>query len=241
MPALAAFSRRNLPVGRAGPANSRRAVEAIALDSFRDSTTANRSRHDHPRFTSWKTGKGRPGRLHMSSQRTRNKDDSNASGQDASVEEVEDQFRSLMEGLRTTIPGVMVLFSFLLLLPLQTPFADISDSNRWIFYVAFVCSALASILLIAPSVHQRVRAPLSGIKRTTMGHVMAAAWLAIAGSIAFLIAICAVVYLVSSLVFADSLAIIAAVVITAVSGWAWLYLPLIRFRSDSRGEAKRAG
>lgn len=27
--------------------------------------------------------------------------------------EVDDQFRSLMEGLRTTIPGVMVLFSFL--------------------------------------------------------------------------------------------------------------------------------
>ena len=45
---------------------------------------------------------------------------------DERTQEIDDQFRSLMEGLRTTIPGVMVLFAFLLTLPLQPAFADLT-------------------------------------------------------------------------------------------------------------------
>lgn len=155
----------------------------------------------------------------------------------ATEEEVEDQFRSVMEGLRTTIPGVMVLFSFLLLLPLQSPFEDISDTNAIIFYVAFTSAAISSVLLIAPSVHQRVRAPISGIKRRSWSHVMYATKVAIAGTVAFLVSIVAVVYLVSSLVFDDDvLAVAATVVITAIASWAWFYLPLVRFNRDSNGQ-----
>lgn len=150
-----------------------------------------------------------------------------------SPEEIDDQFRALMEGLRTTIPGVMVLFSFLLVLPLQSSFPEISLVNTIVFYVAFASAALASILLIAPSVHQRVRGPISGIKRGTWSHVMYATKLAIAGTVAFLVSISSVVFLVSSLVFSDPLAIGATVVIASVAAWAWFYLPLVRFnRSD---------
>jgi hypothetical protein len=149
-----------------------------------------------------------------------------------SPEEVDDQFRALMEGLRTTIPGVMVLFSFLLVLPLQSAFPEISLLNTIVFYVAFGSAALASILLIAPSVHQRVRAPISGIKRRTWSHVLYATKLAIAGTVAFMVAITAVVYLVSSLVYNDPLAIGATVVVATVASWAWFYLPLVRFRQD---------
>ncbi len=146
-------------------------------------------------------------------------------------EEIDDQFRALMEGLRTTIPGVMVLFSFLLILPLQQPFGDIDDPKTIVFYVAFSAAAIASILLIAPSVHQRVRAPISGIKRKTWSHVIYATKLAIAGTVSFLVSIAAVVYLVSALVFtSDWVAIVATVVLAVLASWAWFYLPLIRFR-----------
>ncbi|MGD2043468.1 MAG: DUF6328 family protein [Acidimicrobiia bacterium] len=146
-----------------------------------------------------------------------------------SDDEVDDQFRALMEGLRTTIPGVMVLFSFLLVLPLQASFGDISDPNTIVFYIAFASAALSSVLLIAPSVHQRVRGPITGIKRTTWSHVMYATKLAIGGTVAFLVSIAAVVYLVSSLVFTDWLAIVATVVVATTAAWAWFYLPLVRF------------
>ncbi|MFZ0012948.1 MAG: DUF6328 family protein [Acidimicrobiia bacterium] len=154
-----------------------------------------------------------------------------ANGQQHSAEEIDDQFRALMEGLRTTIPGVMVLFSFLLILPLQSSFGDISGPNTVVFYIAFSTAALASILLIAPSVHQRVRGPISGIKRTSWNHVMYATKLAIAGTVAFLIAIAAVVYLVSSLVFTEPFAIAATVVVAVTASWAWFYLPLVKFSS----------
>lgn len=143
---------------------------------------------------------------------------------------VDDQFRALMEGLRTTIPGVMVLFAFLLTLPLQAPFGDIGGVDTTFFYVAFMSSALAAALLIAPSVHQRVRAPVTGIRRREIQHVMVAARFAIAGTVLFLIAIAASVYLVTSLVLDDLPAAIATATVAAVSGWSWFYVPLVTFR-----------
>lgn len=148
----------------------------------------------------------------------------------ASENDVDEQFRALMEGLRTTIPGVMTLFAFLLILPLQSSFTDLGGADKAVYYTAFGCSALSSILLIAPSVHQRIRAPISGIRRRTFEHVMTAARLAIAGTIIFLVAIGAVVYLVTALVFAAPLAIIATTIVLAVASWAWLYLPLVDFQ-----------
>lgn len=163
---------------------------------------------------------------------THNEDKEHAS---ASDEEVDNQFRAVLEGLRTTIPGVMVLFSFLLLLPLQTSFGDLSDVNALIFYVAFTSAAVSSVLLIAPSVHQRVRAPISGIKRRTASHVMFATKVALAGTVTFLVSIMAVVYLVTSLVFNDVFAVAATVITTLIASWAWFYLPLVTFNKDSNG------
>jgi hypothetical protein len=137
-----------------------------------------------------------------------------------------------MEGLRTTIPGVVVLFSFLLVLPFQGSFGELSGINEVVYYLAFSMAAIACVLLIAPSVHQRVRAPISGIKRTTWSHVLAAARLSIAGTFCFLIAISAVVYLVTSIVFTAPAAIAATVVVVGVAGWAWFYLPIVRFEQD---------
>lgn len=152
------------------------------------------------------------------------------SGKERDAQDVDDQFRAVLEGLRTTIPGVMVLFSFLLILPLQSSFPEISASNTAVFYTAFLSAALSSVLLIAPSVHQRVRAPISGIRRTSLEHVMSATKIAIVGTVLFLVSISAVVYLVSSIVFEDSIAALATTVTTVVAGWAWFYLPLVRYR-----------
>ena len=75
-----------------------------------------------------------------------------------SLNEVDDAFRAVLEGLRTTLPGVQVLFAFLLTLPLQQSFSSLATAEEVSFFVAFFGSAIASILLIAPSAHQRLRA-----------------------------------------------------------------------------------
>jgi hypothetical protein len=143
--------------------------------------------------------------------------------------EVDDQFRAILEGLRTTLPGVQVLFAFLLTLPLQSAFAQIRDLERAAYYVAFFGSAMASVLLIAPAAHQRLRAPISGVERRSKRHLRITIVLTNAGTIIFAISLAAAVFLISTLVLSDSMAIAATVAVAAVIAWAWFYLPLVSF------------
>lgn len=137
-----------------------------------------------------------------------------------------------MEGLRTSLPGVQVLFAFLLTAPLQSGFERLDAVERRAFLIAFFAAAIASILLIAPSVHQRVRAPISGLPRRTMGHLHWATWLALAGSVVMAVALGAAVYLVSRLVAGDDPAVALTAIGAALLIWAWFYLPLVTFRNQ---------
>lgn len=142
---------------------------------------------------------------------------------------VDEQFRSLLEGLRTSIPGVQVLFAFLLTAPLQGAFDDFTGAERAAFAIAFLSSGIASVLLIAPSVHQRVRAPSSGLPRRSKQHLIWATWVAIVGSAVMGIAVSATVYLVSSLVFEQTVAAVATAGVVAILFWSWFYLPVVTF------------
>lgn len=145
--------------------------------------------------------------------------------------DVDDAFRAVLEGLRTTLPGVQVLFAFLLTLPLQSAFQVLGSDERVAFFVAFFGAAIASVFLIAPSAHQRLRAPRTGVTRHSRRHLRFTVQLTIVGTIVFSVALAAAVYLVSSLVFASAPAAIASAGIGLLIGWAWFYVPLVTFRN----------
>lgn len=147
--------------------------------------------------------------------------------------QVDQQFRALLEGLRTSLPGVQVLFAFLLTAPLQSQFSDLSNVETVAFAVAFYSSAVASALLIAPSVHQRMRAPDTGLRRQSKRHLAVATWVTIIGTVAMGLAILSTVFLVSSLVFESTFAAFATLTVSLTLGWSWFYLPLISFRSGT--------
>ncbi|MFP5488150.1 MAG: DUF6328 family protein, partial [Acidimicrobiia bacterium] len=109
--------------------------------------------------------------------------------------DVDDAFRGMLEGIRTTLPGSQVLLAFLLTVPLQAGFGELDGLERTAFLVALLGAAVASVLLIAPTAHARVRFPSSGLRRRTMGHLRVAAWLALAGTVALAAAIGAAVFL----------------------------------------------
>lgn len=141
-------------------------------------------------------------------------------------DEVDEQFRALLEGLRTSLPGVQVLFGFLLVAPFQSDFDGYDRSTIVSFTVAFLSAAVSSMLLIAPSVHQRLRAPRSGLRRRSKKHLIIATWLTIAGTVAMGVAIVATVFLVSTFVFDTVWSSAVAASLAAVLVWAWFYLPL---------------
>ena len=147
--------------------------------------------------------------------------------------DVDDAFRSVLEGLRTTLPGVQVLFAFLLTLPLQNAFSDLSTMERTAFYIAFFGSAVASVILIAPSAHQRLRAPVSGVRRHSPDHLRRTVKMTIVGTVIFAASLAAAVFLVSSIVLSSPLAALGTALIAALIAWAWFWVPLVSFRDSS--------
>jgi hypothetical protein len=149
----------------------------------------------------------------------------------AEDDQVEDEFRSLLEGLRTTLPGVQLVTAFLLTVPLYETYDTLGRSERTAYYVAFVSALLSSLLLMAPSSHQRLRSGDS-VARRHRSHLDTAVHIAIAGSAIFGIAIVAVAFMVSSIVLSTGAAIAVTAAAAVVCLWSWYYLPLVAFRRD---------
>jgi amino acid transporter len=63
----------------------------------------------------------------------------------------------LLNELRVALPGVQVLFAFLLAVPFANGFPRLGRVDRDIFYVAFITTALSTAFLIAPSSYHRLR------------------------------------------------------------------------------------
>src|SRR5438093_4734721 len=59
--------------------------------------------------------------------------------------------------LRVALPGVQVLFAFLLAVPFANGFPKLGSTGRDLYFAAFIATALSSVLLIAPSSYHRLR------------------------------------------------------------------------------------
>ena len=156
--------------------------------------------------------------------------DSDQDGGEAG-DKVEEEFRSLLEGLRTTLPGVQLITAFLLTLPLYDKFEDLVRPERVAYYTAFVSALVSSLLLMAPSSHQRLRSG-DGVARQHRRHLDSAVRLTVLGTIGFALTITAAAYLVSSVVLGTPAAVGITVLVAAVGAWSWFYQPLVSFRRD---------
>src|SRR4026207_1029474 len=62
----------------------------------------------------------------------------------------------LLNELRVALPGVQVLFAFLLVVPFQQGFSQLSDIARGVYFVGLLCSFVAIVFLIAPATYHRL-------------------------------------------------------------------------------------
>ena len=75
--------------------------------------------------------------------------------------ETEDQrlnrnLEQLLQELRVVLPGVQVLFAFLLAVPFSSRFGEVDDFERDVYFVALLLSAVSTSLLLAPSIQHRI-------------------------------------------------------------------------------------
>ena len=78
---------------------------------------------------------------------------------DRSEEEIkrDRQMAELLQELRVALPGVQILFAFLLTVPFTQRFASLTAFQRDVYYVTLIATALSTACLIAPSAAHRIR------------------------------------------------------------------------------------
>ena len=130
----------------------------------------------------------------------------------------------LLNELRVALPGVQVLFAFLLAVPFSNGWTRVTDLQRDVFFVAFLCTAASSILLIAPSAYHRLRWR-EGDKEQML---RTSNVLAIAGTVFLALGMTAAVFLIADLLFKAWWAALATALTAGGFAWFWYGLPLVR-------------
>jgi hypothetical protein len=128
----------------------------------------------------------------------------------------------LLNELRIALPGVQVLFAFLLAVPFAQGWKNVTDFQRDVFFIAFLATAVSSALLIAPSSYHRMRWRVEDKGRI----VRTSNRLTIAGLFALLVAIAAVVLLVTDYIFEKTSAVATTAAVVVVFVALWYGLPL---------------
>jgi Flp pilus assembly protein TadB len=123
-----------------------------------------------------------------------------------------------------------VLFAFLLTVPFTNQFQKVTNEQCQVYFWTFICTAIATALLIAPSAHHRLQWRQHDKERL----LQTANRLSIGGMVFLTLALVGAVYLVTDLLFHP----VAAVVVTAATAiffsWFWWGLPL--WRMAERGD-----
>jgi hypothetical protein len=139
----------------------------------------------------------------------------------------------LLNELRVALPGVQVLFAFLLAVPFANGFPKLGKLDRDIFFVAFMAAALATVLLIAPSSYHRLRWRQHDKERLLVfSNVMT-----IAGMACLAVAITSTVFVITDFLFHRAWAAAFTAFIAASFLLLWYGLPLaaaIRDRQTPR-------
>ena len=140
------------------------------------------------------------------------------------AERIDRNLEELLQELRIAIPGIQFLFAFLLVVPFQQGWVNVTDFEKNVYYVALLATTLAGICLMGAPARHRLRfreMDKEWVVRSSHKYM-------IAGLVLLGIAITTVILLVSHVVFAPATAIVATVVIGSAIFWVWFGAPLVR-------------
>ena len=141
----------------------------------------------------------------------------------------------LLNELRVALPGVQVLFAFLLVVPFSEGFPAITALQEKVYFVTLLCTAAASAFLIAPSVHHRI-----AFREQDKEHiVLVANRMAIVGLTFLALSMVGVVFLITDVLFGGAATAIVTVATAVGFAVLWYAVPLRRKRSRLGPERAR--
>ena len=147
------------------------------------------------------------------------------SGRFESEEERADRNLSdLLQELRVALPGVQVLFAFLLTVPFSNRFQDLSDFQEKLYFGILICVALATVMLVAPTAGHRIL-----FRRQQKEFIVTLANnLSLIGLLLVAISMCGVITLISDYLFGATTAVLSTTGIALAFIGFWFVGPLLR-------------
>ena len=144
--------------------------------------------------------------------------------EDDEIRKRDRQMIELLNELRVALPGVQVLFAFLLTVPFTQRFADVTTFQRDVYYGTLLATALATACLMAPSAVHRLR-----FHQSERAYVIESAnTLMIAGLVFLALAILGAVLLITDVLFDGAIVWLFTAVLAGVIVVLWFARPLAR-------------
>ena len=138
----------------------------------------------------------------------------------------------LLQELRVALPGVQVLFAFLLAVPFQQHFTSISEFDKKAYFATLLLTALSAALLIAPSAYHRLT---FRYQQKTGSSSSPTGWRS-PGSATLALAMTCAIMLVTNVLFGTvATTVVTTVLVLAMFVVLWAVLPLkrrLRYRDE---------
>jgi Family of unknown function (DUF6328) len=146
-----------------------------------------------------------------------------SSGRDETeAERLDRNLAELLQELRVALPGVQVLFAFLLAVPFQKRFGEITSFQESIYFVILLATAISAALLIAPTAYHRVTFRLQRKEEL----VRLSNRLAIVGLGFLALAMTGAIVLITDFLYSTVLTVVAGFLAAAMFIGLWYVLPV---------------
>ncbi len=152
-------------------------------------------------------------------------DQTSGAGRDETESERLDRnLMELLQELRVAIPGVQVLFAFLLVVPFNQRFPDITNFQKSIYFATLLLATAATAFLIAPTAHHRVQFREQDKERI----VLTANRFAIVGLVLLAAAMTGAIVLITDMLYKSSTVAIVAAAVALMFLLLWYAVPIRR-------------
>ena len=139
-------------------------------------------------------------------------------------ERINRELIELLNELRVALPGVQVLFAFLLAVPFANGWQRVTEVQKDAFMVALLSTLAGSVFLIAPTAWHRILFRERDKERL----LRASNLFAIAGAVFLALGMTASVFLITDFIYEGIAASILAALAALLFAVVWFVLPLVR-------------
>jgi hypothetical protein len=143
-------------------------------------------------------------------------------------ERVNRELIELLNELRVALPGVQVLFAFLLAVPFANGWSKVTETQKNIFFVTLVATSISTACFIVPTAYHR----LNFRNREKERILLLSNKFAIAGILFLAISMIGVLVLITDVIYSETAAFVTGGLAVVMFGGLWLVLPLVRRHAE---------